>query len=80
MCHLFLIYQFLFELYQLLFYGNLKVNFIVAHMPLTAIKKDPEPDLKNSLSAHGRVMKRLNMLTYYLYAALSRRCMPCPKP
>jgi hypothetical protein len=36
--------------------------------------------LKISLSAHGGVMKRLNMLTYYLYAALFPGCMPCPEP
>ena len=36
--------------------------------------------LKNSLSAHGGVMQRLKMLTYYLYAPRFRRCMPCPEP
>jgi hypothetical protein len=36
--------------------------------------------LKNSLSAHGGVMKRLKMLTYYLYAALFRRCMLSHEP
>ena len=36
--------------------------------------------LKDSLSAHGGVIKRLKMLTYCLYAALFRRCQPCPEP
>jgi hypothetical protein len=36
-------------------------------------------DLKNSLSTHGGVIQRLNMLTTYLVAALFRRCMPCPE-
>ena len=45
--------------------------------------------LKNSLSAHGGVMKRLGqwqgalpltLNTYDLYAPLFRRCMPCPEP
>ncbi|MCB2145695.1 MAG: hypothetical protein KQI81_04420 [Deltaproteobacteria bacterium] len=36
--------------------------------------------LKNSLSGHGGVMKRLKMRTYHMYAALFRRCMPFPEP
>jgi hypothetical protein len=33
--------------------------------------------LKNGLSGHGGVMKRLKMLTFHLYALRFRRFMPC---
>jgi hypothetical protein len=36
--------------------------------------------LKNNLSAHGSVVKRFKMLTYYVYAPLSHRSTPCPEP
>jgi hypothetical protein len=49
MFHLFLIYQLLFKLYQLLFYENLKVKFIVAPFLVTDIKKNhPDVNVKKS--------------------------------
>jgi len=36
--------------------------------------------LKNNLSAHGSVVKRFKMLTYYVYPPLSHRSTPCPEP
>ena len=36
--------------------------------------------LKNDLSAHGSVTKRFKMLTYYVYAPLFHRFVPCPEP
>ena len=35
--------------------------------------------IKNNLSAHGCVVKRLEMLTYFVYAPLSNRLTPCPE-
>jgi hypothetical protein len=36
--------------------------------------------LKNNLSAHGGVVKRFKMLTYYVYAPLFHHFAPCPEP
>ena len=36
--------------------------------------------LKNNLSAHGGVVKRFKLLTYYVYAPLFHRSTPCPEP
>jgi len=41
---------------------------------------DTRTYLKNNLSAHGSVAKRLKMLTYYVYAPLFHRFAPCPEP
>jgi len=37
-------------------------------------------DLKNNLSAHGGVVKRFKMLTYYVYAPLFHRSTPSSEP
>ena len=39
--------------------------------------KESRTYLKNNLSAHVCVVKRLKMLTYYVYAPLLNRLTPC---